>query len=398
MAGGNAWLQGKIPPVNTLDLIIGLFALLLVWRGARTGFLAGTLSLVGVLIGAALGSRVAPLLLNDAGSLLIGPVLTLVCIVAFAVLGDAVGRTVGGALRDRLVGPAGTLDSLGGAAVGLTLALLLVWAAGLLALQSQALSPFRPAVEESRMLQALNQRIPPGLFAQAVAQFDRMPQFENPGGLSNSEAPPDAAILADPEVQAAASRIVRVTGLACGYGIEGSGWIAAPNLVVTNAHVVAGEMTTRVQPGGNGRRLPAQVVLFDVKNDIAILRAPGLDSPPLESAEPRNNDPVAILGYPENGPYDMQPGRVGSTRLVISGDAYNRGPVERVVTSFNGHVRPGNSGGPAVNADGDVVATIFASRADSDNAGYGVPSTIVNELIDIAAARSTPVSTGECAA
>ena len=88
---------------------------------------------------------------------------------------------------------------------------------------------------------------------------------------------------------------------------------------------------------------------------------------------------------------------MGETQRVISNDAYNRGPVERTVTSFRGFVRPGNSGGPAVNGEGDVVSTVFASRADSDNAGYGIPSSLVRELVDLAQERLEPVSTKECA-
>ena len=188
-----------------------------------------------------------------------------------------------------------------------------------------------------------------------------------------------------------------MSGVACGYGIEGTGWVAGPNLVVTNAHVVAGEISTLVQPGGKGMPLPARVVVFDERNDIAVLRVKGLRLPPLPLAEPRDNEAVAILGFPENGPYDVRAGRTGETQRVISSDAYNRGPVERTVTSFRGFVRPGNSGGPVVDGDGAVVATIFASQADSDKAGYGVPSSIVQQLVELANERRSPVDTNECA-
>ncbi len=191
---------------------------------------------------------------------------------------------------------------------------------------------------------------------------------------------------------------MRVSGIACGYGVEGSGWVAARNLVVTNAHVVAGETATRVQPGGKGRPLPAEVVLFDERNDVAILRVDGLRLSPLPLAVPRPGEAAAVIGFPENGPLDIQPARTGTTRRVFSGDAYNEGPVERVVTTFRVYVRPGNSGGPAVNADGEVVSTIFASRTDSDKAGYGIPSQLVRRHLQLAAERETAVDTGECAA
>jgi S1-C subfamily serine protease len=188
-----------------------------------------------------------------------------------------------------------------------------------------------------------------------------------------------------------------VTGIACGYGVEGSGWAAGQNLVVTNAHVVAGETATRVQVGGAGRLLPAKVVVFDEKNDIAVLRVNGLGLTPLPLTAPRPGEAAAVIGFPENGPLDIEPARTGATQRVISSDAYDHGPVERVVTSFRVYVRPGNSGGPAVNANGQVVSTIFASRTDSDNSGYGVPSRIVRQHLRAAAGRSIPVSTGGCA-
>jgi S1-C subfamily serine protease len=137
---------------------------------------------------------------------------------------------------------------------------------------------------------------------------------------------------------------------------------------------------------------------FDEKNDVAVLRVSDLGLPPLTLADPQDGEPVAILGFPENGPFDIRAGRVGGTTRVISNDAYNRGPVERTVTSFKGFVRPGNSGGPAVNEEGAVVATVFASRADSDTAGYGIPSSLVRDLVNVAQERRNPVNTKECAA
>jgi S1-C subfamily serine protease len=188
-----------------------------------------------------------------------------------------------------------------------------------------------------------------------------------------------------------------VRGVACGYGVEGSGWVAGRNLVVTNAHVVAGETATKVQVGGTGRPLPAEVVVFDELNDIAVLRVNGLGLTPLRLAAPRPGEAAAVIGFPENGPLDIEPARTEKTEPVISSDAYDRGPVERVVTRFRVYVRPGNSGGPAVNENGRVVSTIFAIRTGSDNSGYGIPSRIVHRHLRMAADRTTPVSTGGCA-
>jgi S1-C subfamily serine protease len=382
--------------VNVLDLFIALFVVFLVWRGFRTGFLAGALSLVGVVLGAALGSRIVPALLDGDRDLVFGSVITLASIVAFAVLGDILARAASGFLQEKIEGAnSEALDRAGGALLGVALSLTLVWVAATFALGTPLLSSLHPTMQESTVLGALNRAMPSRLLTQAVSRLDPIPSFRGPEA---DVADPNQEIAKDPEVLAATSRVVRVSGVACGYGIEGSGWVAAPDLVVTNAHVVAGESSTQVQPEGNGLPLPARVMAFDEKNDIAVLRVNDLRLSPLRLAEPRNSEPVALLGFPENGPFDIRAGRVGDTTRVISNDAYNRGPVERTVTSFKGFVRPGNSGGPAVNEDGEVVATVFASRADSDDAGYGIPSSLVRQLVELAQERRDPVSTKECAA
>ena len=381
--------------MNVLDLFIVLFVVFLVWRGSRTGFLAGALSLVGVVLGAARGSRVVPALLEGDGALVFGSVITLASIVAFAVLGDILARAASGFLQEKIEGATSeALDWAGGALLGVALSLTLVLVAATFALGTPLLSSLHPTMQESTVLGALNRAMPSTLLTQAVSRLDPIPSFRGPKA---DVADPNQEIADDPEVLAATSRVVRVSGVACGYGIEGSGWVAAPDLVVTNAHVVAGEISTQVQPEGNGLPLPARVMAFDEKNDIAVLRVDDLRLEPLRLAEPRASEPVALLGFPENGPFDIRAGRVGDTTRVISNDAYNRGPVERTVTSFKGFVRPGNSGGPAVNGDGEVVATVFASRADTENAGYGIPSTLVQELVDTARERQSPVDTKECA-
>jgi S1-C subfamily serine protease len=381
--------------MGPLDVIIALFLVAAVLRGARTGFLAGAFSLAGVVLGAAVGSRVAPLILPEGQSPVFGAALTLASIVAFALLGDVLARAIGGSLRSRLRSTASdTLDGLGGAVLGLALSLLLVWVVGIFVLQSPPLSRMHPAVERSKILGTLNDRMPSELLTEAVSRLDPLPEVRGPEA---DVADPDAGITSDPEVAAARFRTVRIRGIACGYGVEGSGWVAAPNLIVTNAHVVAGESMTRVQPGGKGESRRARVIVFDPKNDIAVLRVRRLGIPPLTLAGPRSGESVAVLGFPEDGPFDARPARTGETRRVISTDAYGRGPVDRTVTSFRVHVRPGNSGGPAVNDEGEVVATIFASRKGSNSSGFGIPSQIVQRHLEAAARRLEPVNTGGCA-
>jgi S1-C subfamily serine protease len=381
--------------LNVLDLFIGIFIVVSVLRGARTGFLAGVFSLVGVVVGASVGSRIAPSLLPDGGNPIYGAGITLGSILAFSVLGEIIARSMGGSIRNRLFSPASAkLDGLGGGLLGFALALVLVWAVGVFALQSPTLAGLQPVAQDSRILQTLKDRMPSGLLTQAVGDLQPLPKIQGP---EPEVAAPVGNIRNDPDVQAASRRTLRVTGTACGYGVEGSAWVGGRNLVVTNAHVVAGETATWVQIGGTGRQLPAKVVAFDERNDIAVMHVENLGLAPLPVAAARPGEAAAVIGFPQNGPLDIEPARTGTTERVRSTDAYDNGPVERMVTSFRVYVRPGNSGGPAVDADGRVVSTIFASRTDSNNSGYGVPSRIVQRHLKTAASRTTPVSTGGCA-
>src|SRR5919112_6841587 len=237
--------------LNFLDLLIAIFIVVSVLRGARAGFLAGVFSLAGVVIGASVGSRIAPSLLPDGGKALYGAGITLGSILAFSILGEVIARTIGGSIRNRLTSPSsGTLDGFGGALLGLALSLVLVWAVGVFALQPGLIAGLHPAVEGSQILQSLNKRMPSGLLTQAVADMQPLPQIHGP--QPDVEAP-EGNIVEDPDVRAASERTLRITGTACGYGVEGSGWVAGRDLVVTNAHVVAGETETWVQIGGSAR-------------------------------------------------------------------------------------------------------------------------------------------------
>jgi S1-C subfamily serine protease len=206
--------------------------------------------------------------------------------------------------------------------------------------------------------------------------------------------PPRGSIARDPQVEAARDSVVKVLGTACGVGVEGSGWVADAGVVVTNAHVVAGQDDTRVLPGGEEPGLDAQAIAFDPRNDLAVLRVAGLGAPELPLApDPDSGTSAAILGFPLNGPYDVRAGRLGQTREVVTQDAYGRGPVRRRIVSLRGAVRSGNSGGPMVDGSGQVVATIFAATTSGPRGGYGVPNAVVRDAL---AGANGPVSTGQC--
>jgi S1-C subfamily serine protease len=384
--------------VTGLDWLILVFALLMGFWGYQQGLIVGVLSLVGFAIGAFLGSRLGPALLPEgshspyapatalAGALLIGGMV--------AVSLEGVALTV----RRRLLGPGGRRRSLaiaessGGALLLVALALGLVWLFGAVALNAPGAKSLRTAVQRSAILKALNHAFPPSSsLINALHRIDPRVAVQGP---SPDVAAPDSKIAQDPDVQAAGNSVVRVLGTACGLGVEGSGWIAGPDLVVTNAHVVAGESDTTVTPAGSSTSLEATAVHYDPSNDLSLLRVNGLGGTPLAFApEVRSGTPGAVLGYPENGPFTVAPARVGATGPVLTQDSYGRGPITRELTALRGEVRSGNSGGPLVDAAGKVMGTIFAATTQGKPGGYAVPNDVVAEALSDS---SGEVDTGPC--
>jgi S1-C subfamily serine protease len=380
--------------VTGVDWIIVGLVLLLALFGWAQGFVSGVLAFVGLALGAWLGTRIGPLVLPEGshspwapafgllGALIVGAVL--------AGLFEAFGGPVRRVLRS--IPGFGTADGVLGAILIAAVGLGVVWILGALAVQSGTYR-LRMEVQRSAILQRLNTVLPPsGPILNSLRRLDPFPQIEGPEARVDAPTP---GIARDPDVQEAAASVVKVLGSACGLGVAGSGWVAGDGLVVTNAHVVAGERDTHVLLGGREPGLPAQAVHFDPRNDVAILRVAQLAADPLPLArDPSAGTSAAILGFPLNGPFDIRAARVGETRRVTSSDAYGRGPVERSMTALRGLVRSGNSGGPVVDGEGRVVTTVFAATTRGPRGGYGVPNQVVRRAL---ADASRPVSTGPCA-
>jgi S1-C subfamily serine protease len=371
-------------------VILGAVVLLALFGWAQ-GFVAGMLALVGFAAGAWLGTRIAPLVLEDGRESPWAPAFALVgAIVAGGILAASF-EGVGARLRARFSSPAfAAVDGALGAVLTACVGLLVAWVLGAVALRAGP--DIRRDVQRSAILQQLNAVLPPtGPLLNTLRALDPFPRIDGPEARV---PPPQPGIARDPEVRAARGSVVKILGTACGVGVEGSGWVAEPEVVVTNAHVVAGQDDTRVLPQGAEPGQEAHAIAFDPRNDLAVLRVPGLDAPQLELADdPEPATSAAILGFPLNGPYDVRAGRLGQTREVVSQDAYGRGPVRRTIVSLRGAVRSGNSGGPMVDGAGRVVTTIFAATTSGPRGGYGVPNAIVRDAL---AAAAGPVSTGQC--
>jgi uncharacterized membrane protein required for colicin V production len=379
--------------VTGIDWLIVGIVLLLALFGWAQGFVAGALALLGFAVGAYVGTRLGPLLLDDGRRSPWSPAFGLVGALIAGMVFALGFEGVGARLRGRVRSPAATaVDGALGAVLTAVVGLGITWVLGALALANGG--DARREVQRSTILQHLNTVLPPssGLI-EALSRLDPFPRIDGPEARVPA---PTAGIARAPGVVVAADSVVKVLGSACGLGIEGSGWVAGPELVITNAHVVAGQKDTRVLLRGRQPGLDAQALAFDPKNDLAVLRVPGLKADPLEIVQtPKSGTSAAILGFPGNGPYDVRAGRIGATREVITQDAYGQGPVRRSITSLRGAVRSGNSGGPMVDADGRVVTTVFAATTSGPRGGFGVPNVLVRATLE-KASRSSGVSTGPC--
>jgi S1-C subfamily serine protease len=384
--------------VTTIDWLIVAFCVLLAFYGFLQGFIVGALSLLGFAGGAFIGTRIGPLVLPHGSHSQYAPLFGLLgALLAGGVMATGL-EGIGLRARRRLRVPGlQTVDGLLGAVLTACVGLGIAWIVGAVVVQSTNSLTLRQNIQQSVILRDLDRLLPPsGPILNALARFDPLPSVRGPAA---SVPPPSSGILSAPGVRNAGGSVVRVVGTACGLGIEGSGWVAAPGLVVTNAHVVAGESDTRVQIGGGSPGLPAEAVDFDPHDDVAVLRVAGLGLHSLGmAASAPSGSPAAILGYPEDGPFNAQPARVGQTLDVQTDNAYGQGPIQRLVTQLRGLVRPGNSGGPVVNSSGQVVATVFAAIASgSGHGGFAIPNSLVRAQLARAQSRSGPVRTGPCA-
>lgn len=376
------------------SIIVGVI-IFAAW-GFRQGAVIGVSSLVGFIGGTLAGVNVAGRMLESGNDSPYTPLLALAAALLIGGILAEIVLFVGYKVRVHFTSRgARRIDGAAGAVLLAVFAIGVVWISAAAITQSRANKELRRTIRTSAVVKQINAVLPPSSgVLDALSRIDPVPQINGPA--PNVPAP-DRSIAADPDVARAARSTVRVTGTACNYGVEGSGWVAGPAIVVTNAHVIAGQTDTVVQPMGEGIQYRAAVLAFDSRNDLAVLYAPGLNAPalPLVTNTPKGTS-GAIIGYPLNGPLDIQPSRIGATSTVVSDDIYGNGPLTRRMTTFRGKVRHGNSGGPIVDAEGRVRSTVFAAKSDSDNTrGYGVPGEQISEAlagIDI----NRVVSTGGC--
>jgi S1-C subfamily serine protease len=390
--------------LNLLDWLLVVLVLTYALSGYWQGFVTGAFATAGLLLGGLFGVWVAPLALGDANPSLLVSLGALFIVILAASLGQALLQFSGARIRDRIRWqPIRALDAVGGAVLSGVAVLLVAWALGV-AIAGAGIGGITPMVRSSAVLARVDETLPTaadgllGAFNNVVGT-SFFPRYLEPFAPERivEVAPGPQRILTDPDVEDAAPSVLKIRGTnECGRGVEGSGFVYAEDRVMTNAHVVAGVDDPEVELGGS--TVPAEVVYYNPDLDVAVL---ALETGTLSAldldATAQSEDGVAILGYPQDGPYDVQSGRIRAEQRLRSPDIYGDGTVIREVFSLRGLVRPGNSGGPIVSSAGDVVGVVFAASVTDRDTGYALTSEQVSRSAELGISNTQEVSTGDCA-
>ena len=389
--------------MNILDILVILVLIAYAFSGYYQGFVTNLVATLGLLVGGLLAISLIPRVMDDRDSTVTSSLIALAAVIGAALVGQAIGTYVGSDIRDGLVWrPLRWVDAVGGSALSMIAVLCAAWALGY-AVSGTQIPYVSTAARESTILGHVNRVMPDGA-TDVLDAFNKVldtnlfPRYLEPFESEDIKAigPPDPTSLDTAGVRTAAGSVVKILGSAsCDRGIEGSGFVYADDRVMTNAHVVAGVSDPFIVVGQ--RRIRAEVVLFDPKLDVAVLAVPGLGLSPLafdESGEA--GDKAAVLGYPENGPFDARAARIRMEQRLRSPDIYGNGEVERQTFSIRSLVRSGNSGGPLVSEDGRVIGVIFAASITDRSTGYALTATQVGANAELGQNSTAEVSTGAC--
>jgi S1-C subfamily serine protease len=394
-------------PGSLIDLVLVLLMAVFAINGYRQGFLVGLLSFVGFFGGALLGLQLGPLLARNFHDDPIRVVVSLAAIFGLAAAGQAVAGFIGARLRNAITSPGlQRFDDLGGAVVSVGAVLLVVWLVAL-PLGSSSIPWLAKSVKNSAILRGVDGLMP----RQARTLSDALRQTVDTRGFPDvfgdlvptrvREVPqPDSALAKSDVVKRAHTSVVKVLGSApsCSRRIEGTGFVYAPEHVLTNAHVVAGTRQIQVLQNDDNR-LDARVVAYDSQRDLAVVYVPGLRAPVMPfapSPAPSGADAI-VLGYPLDGPYDAQSARIRDDRPITGPDIYDSVKVTRDIYTIRGLVRSGNSGGPLIAPNGSVYGVIFAAAADDTETGFALTAAEAAPVANAGRTLTRATGTGACA-
>lgn len=398
--------MNSMTPSQWLDIAVLAVAFIAAISGWRSGALGSVLSFAGVVLGAVAGVLLAPHIVSHIAAprakLFAALFLILALVVVGEVAGVVLGRAVRGAIRNR---PIRTIDSVIGVGVQLMVVLTAAWLLATPLTQSKDQPELAAAVRGSRVLAEVNEVAPTWLKTvpkrlSALLNTSGLPAVLEPFSRTPviPVASPDPALANNPVVAAAAPSVVKVRSLApsCQKVLEGTGFVIAPERVMTNAHVVAGSSSVSLQ--ANGKNYDATVVSYDPQVDIAILAVPGLPSTPLvfDDTPAKTGTDVVVLGYPGGGNFTATPARIREV-IKLSGPDIYRSPqqVTRDVYTIRANVEQGDSGGPLIDLDGRVLGVVFGAAVDDADTGFVLTAEeVAGQLSKIGA--TAPVGTGAC--
>ena len=390
--------------MNVLDILIIVVMVAYAISGYIQGFVTNLVATIGLFVGGLLAISLIPKFMNDQTPTVTSSLIALAAVIGAAIVGQAIGTYVGSDIRKGLTwNPLRWVDAVGGSALSMVAVLCAAWALGY-AVSGTQIPYVSTTARGSAILDRVNRVMPAGATGvldafNKVLDTNLFPRYLDPFESEKITAvgPPDPATLAEPGVRAAAGSVVKILGAAsCNRGIEGSGFVFATDRVMTNAHVVAGVTDPFIVAGQ--RRIHAEVVLFDPQLDIAVLAADGLGLPALDfDQNGKAGDKAAVLGYPENGPFDARAARIRMAQSLRSPNIYDKGQVVRKTYSIRSLVRSGNSGGPLVSANGQVLGVIFAASITDRSTGYALTAAQVAADAKRGKNANSPVSTGACA-
>lgn len=390
-----------------VDVILIALMLIFAISGYRQGFLIGVLSFAGFFVGALVGLQIGPFIADRFTTPTLRIVIALIAVFGLAILGQALTGWLGSRLRGGITSSGfQAVDDLGGAIVSVIAVAIVAWLVAIPLGKSDS-DWLSSQVRRSVLLDGINRIMPDSASKLTEALQETIDTNGFPdvfGDLVPTRVrpvpEPDSALAKSDVVVRSHESVVKVLGSApsCSRRIEGSGFVYAPEHVLTNAHVVAGTNSVAIKDE-EGDRHGARVVVYDPERDLAVLYVPGLDAPSLRLAD----DPVdtgadaIVLGYPLDGPYDAQAARVRDVGDITGPDIYDEARVTREVYTIRALVRSGNSGGPLISPNGRVLGVIFAAAADDKTTGFAVTAEEATPIAAAGASKTSGVGTQTCA-
>jgi S1-C subfamily serine protease len=389
--------------MNLLDWCLVVLSVAYALSGYWQGFIAGACATAGLLLGGLAGIWLAPVLLGDAAPSVWVSLGALFVVLVMASVGQALLQFVGSRLRARITWqPIRAVDAVGGSVLSVVAVLLVAWMLGV-AISGSRIPGISPQVRDSKVLFEVD-KLMPARAQEALRSFDDVvgssffPRYLEPFAPERIVRVPQARsqVLRDPDIRDAARSVFKVrSNNRCGSGVEGTGFLYAPTKLMTNAHVVAGVSEPMVQVGD--RSVQGTVVYYNPDVDVAVVDVPELSGPTIRfrlAGQPGQQG--AVLGFPQDGPFDAQPVRIRSEQRLRSPDIYGNGTITRNVFSLRGLIRPGNSGGPVVSTDGRVLGVVFAASVSDRDTGYALTSDQVRRAAARGLAAEDRVSSGNC--